>query len=176
LHFLEKRATFELHIGGTDVPDTQEMIMNAATTVPDTIEREITIAAPLEVVWPLVSEPGWWINEGEIREHSIEAIRDNVWKVSDVKHGDWLIEVVGSVEQESVSFRWLAGESDSVQPDQLRTLVEFTLQPVDGGTLVRVVESGFAVGTIDEKRRNTYDANAEGWEIELAAAKTHLEQ
>jgi uncharacterized protein YndB with AHSA1/START domain len=27
----------------------------------DTIERSITISAPLERVWDLVTEPGWWV-------------------------------------------------------------------------------------------------------------------
>ena len=27
----------------------------------DTIERSIAIAAPIERVWELVTEPGWWV-------------------------------------------------------------------------------------------------------------------
>lgn len=154
--------------------------MNAeqTVTVPDTIEREIVIAAPVDAVWPLVSEPGWWINEGEIREHAIEPAGDNVWKVTDVKHGEWLIEVVQSTEEQSVSYRWLAGGPDSNDGsgDRLRTLVEFTLEPVTDGTVVRVVESGFSVGTVDQKRRDDYDGNTLGWEAELSAAKTYLEK
>lgn len=153
--------------------------MNAAqtVTVPDTIEREITIAAPVDVVWSLASEPGWWINEGEIRDHVIETAGPNLWKVTDVKHGEWLIETVDSKEPEAVSFRWLAGETDDNDTaNQLRTLVRFTLEPTDDGTVLRVVESGFAAGTVDQKRRNTYDANTEGWGTELAAAKSHLEK
>lgn len=172
--------------------------MNAeqTVTVPDSIEREILIAAPVDVVWPLVSEPGWWINEGEIREHAIEAAGDRVWKVTDVKHGEWLIEVVECTEQQSVSYRWLVGGSDDADSsdrstdtntdsstdrdpdtaDRLRTLVQFTLESVTDGTVVRVVESGFANGTVDQKRRNMYDDNTEGWTAELSAAKTHLEK
>lgn len=149
---------------------------DSALDLPDTIEREITINAPVDVVWPLVSEPGWWINEGEIREHTIQAAGENVWKITDSTHGDFLIEVVESSEPQAVSYRWLAGEGDEHDQDQLRTLVRFTLEPVDGGTTVRVVESGFASGTIDQKRHNTYQANSEGWEIELAAAKSALER
>lgn len=149
---------------------------DSALDLPDTIEREITINAPVDVVWPLVSEPGWWINEGEIREHTIQAAGENVWKITDSTHGDFLIEVVESSEPQAVSYRWLAGEGDEHDQDQLQTLVRFTLEPVDGGTTVRVVESGFASGTIDQKRHNTYQANSEGWEIELAAAKSALER
>ena len=39
--------------------------------IPDTIEREILINAPMERVWALVSEPGWFINAGQIRAHGL---------------------------------------------------------------------------------------------------------
>jgi uncharacterized protein YndB with AHSA1/START domain len=165
------------------------MIMSAeqTDTVPDSIEREILIAAPLDVVWPLVSEPGWWINEGEIRQHTIEPAGDRLWKVTDIKHGEWLIEVVDRTEQRSISFRWHVDEragadaTDDVghgdqADDALRTLVRFTLDPVPDGTVVRVVESGFAAGIVDAKRRSIYDDNSEGWTVELTAAKTYLEK
>ena len=40
--------------------------------IPNTIERHIEIAAPIHRVWALGSEPDWWINEGEIRQHQLE--------------------------------------------------------------------------------------------------------
>ena len=39
----------------------------------DRIEREITIDAPVDRVWTLVSEPGWYINDKQITEHRIET-------------------------------------------------------------------------------------------------------
>jgi uncharacterized protein YndB with AHSA1/START domain len=154
------------------------MIMNSASNagilVPDAIVREISIDATIDVVWELVSEPGWWINEGEIRSHRIEPAGDDRWNVTDEKHGDFLLEAVASDRPRSVAFRWLAPEGQAGnRPD---TVVTFTLDETEDGTLVRVVESGFAAEPVDESRRDAYQGNSEGWEIELAAAKAHLEK
>ena len=149
-------------------------------STPDTIERDIRINAPVERVWSLVSEPGWWINEGTVRPHEIEQ-RDGFVVVTDEKWGDFRIEVVESTPHERVVFRWLvSGEDEGADHTNaeglIPTLVTFTLEAVDGGTLVRVVESGLAGADVtDEVRTRAYDDNVEGWETELAAAKSHVE-
>jgi uncharacterized protein YndB with AHSA1/START domain len=145
-------------------------------TVPDTIEREIRIAAPIERVWRLVSEPGWWINEGAIRQHRIEEGDGHV-VVHDKRHGAFPIETVELREPVYASFRWLASHDAAHAAEHIPTLVEFTIVPLDGEVLVRVVESGFAAGgdVSDEARRKAFKGNSEGWEIELAAARSHIE-
>ena len=37
------------------------------TDTKDRIERKIEIDAPAEWVWLLVSQPGWWIDDGDRR-------------------------------------------------------------------------------------------------------------
>lgn len=44
----------------------------------DRIERSIWIAADADRVWQLVSEPGWWVNDGRITEHRVEPDRKSV--------------------------------------------------------------------------------------------------
>lgn len=144
--------------------------------IPDTIERQVEIDAPMDRVWALVSEPGWWINEGSIRPHRLEERGDHV-VVHDEKHGAFPIEVVESRQPEYIAFRWLAAEDQAHAADHIETLVEFTLEERDGRVLVRVVESGFATnGTAtDEQRLASHSDNSEGWGIEMAALRTHLE-
>ena len=146
-------------------------------TVPNAIEREIRIAAPVERVWQLVSEPGWWINEGEIRPHRIEERGGHV-VVHDEKHGAFPIETVALREPEYVAFRWLSTQDPTHASEHIPTLVEFTIEPQGAEVVVRVVESGFADGgaAADEIRREAYEDNTKGWEIELAAAKSHIER
>lgn len=142
-------------------------------TVQDSIETDITIDAPLEKVWTLVSEPGWWINAGEVVPHEIHREGDTV-VVVDPTHGRFSLETVESRRPDYVAFHWLS--SDMEAEDPLQTLVEFFLVGDETSTTVRVKESGFLAGDIpDEKRRETYDNNADGWREELAAAKRHLE-
>lgn len=143
-------------------------------TLQDSIERDITIDAPLEKVWTLVSEPGWWINAGEVTSHEINRDEDPVVVVTDPSCGRFSLEIVESRRPDYVAFRWLAGEMDP--GGSLRTLIEFFLDGDESSTTVRVKESGFLDGDApEEERREAYEVNAPGWESGLAAAKRHLE-
>ncbi|XVX20648.1 ATPase [Actinomycetota bacterium] len=145
------------------------------TTITDAIERSITIDAPRERVWQLISEPGWWINEGEIREHEIVS-DGSVHRVTDSKHGTFTVETVEAREGEYAAYRWLSNPDADGEPEPtLNTLVEFTISG-DGPVEVTVRESGFLPGDVpDEIRERDYRENSGGWEHELAAAKRHLE-
>lgn len=140
--------------------------------VQDRIERDIAIDAPIDRVWQLVSEPGWWINDGQITEHRIER-HDDLAVVHDRTHGEWRIRTVRTDPPRYVSFRWdldASGESDGL-------LVEFFIDERPGGVTLRVVESGFAgLDLPAEERRAQFEDNTSGWETELAAARTHLER
>ncbi len=56
---------------------------------------------------------------------------------------------------------------DLPENDLRRTYVEFTLEPDRDGTLLCVVETGFAQLPLDTWRQ-TYDSHSEGWSRELA--------
>jgi uncharacterized protein YndB with AHSA1/START domain len=150
------------------------------TTVQDKIEREITINAPIERVWPLVSEPGWWIGDGDTsgqkryKEGELEVVEDP-------RYGKFPLRVEGSEEFRYVAFRWIsqvaAGPSGAESGKETTTLVEFWLSELPGGaTLVRVVESGFASlpGT-EESRRQAFEGNTEGWHQQLDILKSRAE-
>lgn len=146
-------------------------------TTPDRIERQIDIDAGVERVYRLISQPGWWINDGVIIDHRIETDGD-VSVVHDPKHGAFHIRTVRQDPPRYVSFRWLGGDGNREREENAPgTLVEFWVdERPGGGVSVRVVESGFAsLPVSEEERRRGYQDNSEGWEIELGAAKTHLE-
>lgn len=144
-------------------------------SIPNSIEQEIRIDAPLERVWALVSEPGWWVNEGTIRPHRLEE-RGGMTIVHDETHGDFAFETLISEPHERIVFRWQPMEDAPDREDAVPTVVTFTLRESAGHVVLRVVEAGFAEGDVPEQvRKDAYDGNTEGWEIELAAARTHLE-
>jgi uncharacterized protein YndB with AHSA1/START domain len=58
--------------------------------------------------------------------------------------------------------------------DPRRTYVEFTLDPVAGGTRLTVTETGFAQ-LPDGIRRESYDSHAEGWTGELDDLRGYLD-
>ncbi|WP_029137209.1 SRPBCC family protein [Nakamurella lactea] len=147
---------------------------NGLQSLPDSIERTVTINAPVDQVWRLVSCPGWWINDGEIRDHEI-TVDGSVATVRDPELGVFPIEIVESREPEYASYRWLAGSNDE-QDGAAHTLVEFFVTGDDGAVQVRVLESGWAAAPADDRVRSAYDENTEGWELELSAARVLLER
>ena len=66
-------------------------------------------------------------------------------------------------------FHWHGAGFDSPE-----TLVEFTIQAVEGGTRVVVVESGFSK-VREEKRESAWHDNDGGWAKELGELKAYLE-
>jgi uncharacterized protein YndB with AHSA1/START domain len=139
----------------------------------DRIEKRIDIDAPASRVWTLVSEPGWYINDGQIVEHRIERSGADA-VVHDPVHGAFVLRTVELDEPRYAAFRWLA---DATDPDAPSTLVEFWIDETSATSVVlRVVESGFASLPGDAReRRSRLEDNTEGWELELALAKSHLE-
>jgi uncharacterized protein YndB with AHSA1/START domain len=80
---------------------------------------------------------------------------------------------VERVEEPTVfSYTWRL--PDLPTDDPRRTYVEFTLEPDGDGTVLRVVETGFAQLPVDT-RRATYDSHNEGWSRELAELAEHVD-
>jgi uncharacterized protein YndB with AHSA1/START domain len=136
--------------------------------VTDRIEREIQIDAPIERVFALVSEPGWWIEDGPQRSVTREG---DLTVVELPAHG--MSFPVLSLTQDPPRYACFRSAYPGMEPvEGTSTLVEFTLTEQDGGTLLRVVESGYDALTVpcDTTR------NVEGWERELRAAKQRSER
>jgi uncharacterized protein YndB with AHSA1/START domain len=141
----------------------------ASTTVPDTIEREMVLAHPVERVWRAITDPtelaSWF---GDSARLDLRPGGDGMFTWSD----DMSAAVVEVVEPpRRFAFWWTAGIGDTVTPEN-RTLVDFTLDAVDGGTRLRLVESGFAALANGAEQR---DGNVEGWTIELGDLAAHLD-
>lgn len=139
--------------------------------VPESIEQEILIDAPVETVWSIVTEPEhiarWLSNAAEV----------------DLRPGGELtlqfdrlpMPAVGTVERVDpphlFAFRWVTPEPDrdpsALDPmsrERYSTRVEFLLRAMGQGTLLRVVESGFAdVAGTDEQRAALAERHHGGW-------------
>ena len=144
--------------------------------VPDEIVRSILIRADLPTVWGLVSEPGWFINDGAYVEHRIETLPDGLSRVTDPVHGTFDVRTDLLDPPHRAVFRWLGGEIGPLGENPANT-VEFTLEAQDDGVLLTVRERGFAGITSDAAaRRRRYEDNLTGWELELGVARTVAEQ
>ena len=95
--------------------------------VPDEIERSIHIDATAETVFAIVCEPGWYINDGEYREHEVTT-DGAVSTVVDPVHGTFSIVTEALEPPHRAVFRWLSGASAGAadDADASSTVVEFT--------------------------------------------------
>jgi uncharacterized protein YndB with AHSA1/START domain len=135
--------------------------------VPDQIESEVVIDAPIERVWALITEAdhfgSWFADSGA----KIDLRPGGAMSLSWEKHGTVRARVERVEPPRLFSYRW-ANAVDSEPVEGHSTLVEFSLAAEGTGTRVRVVESGFAsLDTSDEDRRRQIDDNTEGWAIQL---------
>jgi uncharacterized protein YndB with AHSA1/START domain len=145
-----------------------EVAPNAAkeATVPDRIERSIAIAAPIEKVWDLVTEPGWWV-PADVPVRPDRTPGHVVVRESE-KWGKFPVEVIELRPMSYAAFRWASQfPGEGLAPGRT-TLVEFTLAPAGDGIRVTVVESGFAALDAPENvKAKGIQENSSGWEEEL---------
>ncbi len=136
------------------------------------IERENFIEAPLEKVWTLINQPAWWCGEEGPNQVQIDGSR----VVAQTKYGDFPVMIEKTAPPNYIACRWSSTFPGDEPREGNSTLVEFTLTPVSGGTLVRVVESGFANLDVSEDVRNeSFEGNTKGWIQQLDMLRRHAE-
>jgi uncharacterized protein YndB with AHSA1/START domain len=138
---------------------------------PDRIERTVEIAHPPAKVWEALTTAGglaaWFGDEATI------DLRPGGSAQMTWKHGHTAEMRIERVEEPSVfGYTWhIYGLPDD---DPRRTYVEFTLEPIDSGTRLTVVETGFAQLSPDAHSQ-AYDGNTSGWASELDELVSYLD-
>ena len=140
-------------------------------TFPDRIERTVRLdRAPHEVWSALTTAEGLsaWFGE----RATIDLRPGGTASMTFA--GGMTVEMrVERVEEPNVfAYTWCLPDLPSDDPR--RTYVEFTLEPEQAGTVLRVVETGFAQLPL-ETRSETYDSHSQGWSRELAELADHLD-
>jgi uncharacterized protein YndB with AHSA1/START domain len=133
--------------------------------VPDRIEREILIAAPVDLVWAIVTEPehvGRWFSDSAEIDLRPGGSAVFGWHDRDGAYG-WVEKVD---PPHSFAFRWIRAGAEP-RPGNA-TLVEFTLRAEGENTRLRVVETGFRELDRPEDEQARYaEENTRGWALEL---------
>ncbi len=142
----------------------------------DRIERETLIVAPLERVWALVAEPGFWVADkaslpGTVAKEGESMVARNA------EYGDFPVRVEKVEPPTYLAYRWASAFPGEELREDNSTLVEFTLTSEGDKTRLRVVESGFAaLAGSEELRRRAVKDNTGGWPQVLDALKTRAEE
>ena len=138
---------------------------------PDRIERTVSLnRAPSDVWKALTTAEGLsaWFGERatiDLRPGGAASMTFAGGMTVDMR--------VERVEEPAVfAYTWRL--PDLPDDDPRRTYVEFTIEPDGDGTLLHLVETGFAQLPLDT-RRDTYDSHSEGWSRELAELAAHID-
>jgi uncharacterized protein YndB with AHSA1/START domain len=149
------------------------------STSTDRIEREILIKAPRGRVWRALAnaeEFGRWFGAA-LKGQTFAAGNHVQGRITYPGYEHLTLDVtVERVEPERLlSFRWhpAAVEPSADYSKEPTTLVVFELKEVEGGTLLRIVESGF--DAIPPSRRlEAFRMNSGGWDIQVKNIEKHV--
>jgi uncharacterized protein YndB with AHSA1/START domain len=152
--------------------------MSEALTMTDRIEKTIELNAPVSRVWRALTdhkEFGTWFRvEFDGPFIAGQVVRARVTKPG-YEHLTWEATVRKIEPERLFSFTWHPHAVDATKDysGEPPTLVEFTLEPTNSGTRLRVVESGF--DKLPAHRRDqAFRMNEGGWAIQLTSVAEHL--
>jgi len=146
------------------------MTENPASVVDEerfSIRRTIRIAARVDKVWQAVTEPAHisrWFGSTVLHGAGVGATGTMTFP----DYGSIPLRVEECDEPHVITYCWGNDDAQDARPEVLdpatSTVFTFTLEPVDGGTQLTVIESGF-------ERTSAPLANLEshrtGWNLEL---------
>ena len=146
----------------------------------DRIEREVLLRAPRTRVWRALAnaeEFGDWFGVA-LQGKTFDAGKYVVGQITYPGYEHIVFDVqIDQMEPERLlSFRWhpYAVEAAVDYSREPTTLVAFELKDVEGGTLLRVVETGFE--NIPAARRiEAFRMNSEGWDEQMKNIKKHVD-
>ncbi|GAA2772382.1 SRPBCC domain-containing protein [Streptomyces showdoensis] len=139
------------------------------------IERETLIEAPVDRVWPLVAEPGFWVADDGSTAGTV-AREGETTVAKNERYGDFPVRVEKVQPPTYLAYRWASAFPGEELREGNSTLIEFTLTAEGDRTRLRVVESGFAaLDGSDELRGGAFKDNTDGWAQVMASFKTRAE-
>lgn len=141
-----------------------------------TVTRTVTINAPIEKVWAAITEAEhiarWFGQSAVLDEVAVGA----TGVFSFEGYGDFPVRIEELDPLRAIAYRWSNDNARALDPDQVdpdhSTVFRFTLEPLDGGTQLTVVETGF--GTLADPAASL-ESNRGGWTSELDELVSYLE-
>ena len=145
----------------------------------DRIEKRIELQAPLSRVWRALTdhrEFGNWFRVQLDDPFVPGQISKGQMTYPGYEHVRWEVTVQKMEPERLFSFTWhpyaLNPRIDYSQEPV--TLVEFRLEPKDGGTVLTLVESGFDA-LPEDRRFEAFRMNDEGWTAQMANIERYVE-
>lgn len=150
-----------------------------STITGNEIRKTIDLAAPIERVWRALTdheEFGAWFRVALEGPFVVgEETRGRI-TYPGYEHVEWKAKIVAMERPHLFALTWhpYAVEPDVDYSDETPTRVEFRLDPIDTGTRLTLVESGFdglPPGRMPEAMR----MNEGGWDIQMKNIRAHVD-
>ncbi len=145
----------------------------------DRIEKQIQLKATPARVWRALSDAqefGQWFRAeitGELREGAIVECRS---LYPGTEHMRWEMHILAWEDGRRIVWEWPALDPVAFPGDpaiDAKLRVEILLEPVDGGTRLTLIESGFAA-LPEGPGLAVWQRNEGGWVIQLDNIATHV--
>ena len=146
----------------------------------DRIEKSVELKAPLSRVWQALTdyrEFGTWFRvQLDVPFAPGKTVRGQITHPG-YEHMKWEMVVQKMEPERLFSFTWhpYAVDPNQDYSSEVPTLVEFTLEKIATGTLLRVVESGFDK-LPDKRRLEAFRMNETGWSEQMKNFARHVDQ
>jgi uncharacterized protein YndB with AHSA1/START domain len=161
--------------------DAQPNVAESGKTMEyGSIEREIHVDAPPEVVFEVISRPEhlreWWSDDAEL-EPTPGAVGELVWGDDGTPRAHVVpMTVVEAEPPRLFSFRWAYSGGEVATPGN-SLLVTFELVPSGAGTSVRLTETGFReMGWEAAVLEEQYQEHCVGWDTYVPRLGEYVEQ
>ncbi len=145
----------------------------------DRIERKILLKAPRSTVWRALANAeafGKWFGVALDGKRFVAGERtQGQITYPGYEHLVWDVQVARVEPERVFAFRWhpYAVEPDMDYSSEPTTLVLFELEDMNGGTLLKVVESGFD-NIPAERRLKAFRMNSRGWDEQMNNIEAYL--
>ena len=145
----------------------------------DRIERSIEIRAPVARVWQALADArefGEWFGVALETQTFVAGseVRGRITHPG-YEHLDFHARIERVEPGRLLSFRWhpYAVDPKVDYSGEATTLVVFELEPIAGGTRLRVVESGFDA-LPPARRDEAFRMNSQGWDAQVRNIERHV--
>lgn len=145
--------------------------LNELVGDPDALRVRSTVPCSIKRAWDFVTVPGWFVNDGELRDHVLTTPETGRHVVQDPVHGEFLFEDLDVVPPTQYVFRGSHTGGETRAPATVVTFSLRELTPPDRGTEIVVTETGFSgLGLAADACRAAIDENVRAWVLELKLA------
>jgi len=146
----------------------------------DQIQSQVRIDAPVDEVWDVVTNPvhiGEWFAPFRPLDAATFDLRANSTMTLALEDETFPALIVDVDPPRLFSYRWAMGHPGRRPTDQNSTLVQFVITPDGDGTVLQVIETGFATANIpaDRTEKASAEFHSKGWPTLLGQIRTQAE-